>query len=65
MAVSVKKLEGIAVPEAFRNGSTPRIFEVIDVDGNAHYRESEVDAAKLAVALSEAAKKKDSGACKE
>jgi hypothetical protein len=56
MAVTVKKLEGADVPEALRRGEDQQIFEVTGVDGRTHYRENEVDAAKLVVALSEEAK---------
>jgi hypothetical protein len=56
MAVTVKKLEGIEVPEQFRRGEEQPIFEVTDIDGKAHYLESDVDAAKLAVKLSNIAK---------
>jgi hypothetical protein len=57
MAVTVKKLEGTEVPEALRRGEGQQIFEVTDVDGSTHYRENEVDAAKLVVELSEEARK--------
>ncbi|SEP98105.1 hypothetical protein SAMN03159444_00858 [Pseudomonas sp. NFACC02] len=56
MAVTVKKLEGIEVPEALRRGEDQTIFKVTDVDGSTHCRENEVDAAKLVVELSEEAK---------
>jgi len=56
MAVIVKKLEGAEVPEALRRGEGHQIFEVTDADGSTHYRENEVDAAKLVVELSEEAK---------
>jgi hypothetical protein len=56
MAVTVKKLEGIEVPEALRRGGDQQVFEVTDVDGSTHYREDEVDAAKLVVELSESAR---------
>lgn len=60
MAVTVKKLEGADVPEALRCGEDQQIFEVTDIDGTTHYREDEVDAAKLVVELSEEAKKVES-----
>ena len=60
MAVTVKKLEGTDVPEALRRGEDQQIFEVTDIDGTTHYREDEVDAAKLVVELSEEAKKAES-----
>lgn len=60
MAVTVKKLEGTDVPEALRRGEDQQIFEVTDIDGNTHYRQDEVDAAKLVVELSEEAKKAES-----
>lgn len=60
MAVTVKKLEGADVPEALRRGEDQQIFEVTDIDGTTHYREDEVDAAKLVVELSEEAKKAES-----
>lgn len=60
MAVSVKKLEGTEVPEALRREEGQQVFEVTDVDGSTHYRENEVDAAKLVVELSEQAKKEES-----
>lgn len=60
MAVTVKKLEGVEVPEVLRRGEDQQVFEVTDVDGSTHYREDEVDAAKLVVELSEEAKKEQS-----
>lgn len=57
MAVTVKKLEGVEVPEALRLDGDQQVFEVTDVDGSTHYRKDEVDAAKLVVELSEEAKK--------
>lgn len=57
MAVTVKKLEGTEVPEALRRGEGQQVFEVTDAGGITHYRENEVEAAKLVVELSEEAKK--------
>lgn len=60
MSVTVKKLEGAEVPEALRRQEGQQIFEVTDAEGSTHYRENEVEAAKLAVELSEEAKKQES-----
>lgn len=55
MAISVKKLSGVEIPQALRvDDSTPEVvFQVEGADGQVHHRHSDVDAAALAVALSE------------
>lgn len=53
MAVVVTKLEGEQIPEEMREASPQVLFRVTDVDGNAHYAQSDEEAAKLAVRLSE------------
>jgi uncharacterized spore protein YtfJ len=57
MAVVVTKLEGEQIPEEMREASPQVLFRVTGVDGNAHYAQSDEEAAKLAVRLSEQNKK--------
>ncbi|RJX74956.1 hypothetical protein [Pseudomonas sp. LS-2] len=53
MAVIVTKLEGELIPEDLRTEQLEQVFKVTDDEGNAHYVESDEEAAKLAVDLSE------------
>ena len=62
MAISVKKLRGDEIPENLRtDDSTSNVaFQIEGADGQIHHRHSDVEAAALAVELSEQAKA-DSG----
>lgn len=52
MAIIVKKLEGDEIPASLREANTEYVFQVTDDNGNAHYVRDDVEAAKLAVELS-------------
>lgn len=61
MAITVKKLSGKDIPEALR-AQDPAIevaYQVEDADGQIHHRHTDVDAAALAVELSERDKRGD------
>jgi len=55
MAISVKKLSGDEIPEKLRdNDAGPDVmFQVEGADGQIHHRRTDVEAAALAVELSE------------
>lgn len=57
MAVTVKKLDGPDLPEALRDGGDAQASEIVDDNGDSHYIRGEEEAAKLAVELSERARK--------
>lgn len=57
MAVTVKKLDGPDLPEVLRDGGDAQAFEIVDDNGDSHYIRGEEEAAKLAVELSERARK--------
>jgi hypothetical protein len=55
MAITVKKLSGSEIPDEMR-AQDPAIevaYQVEDADGKIHHRHTDVDAAALAVELSE------------
>lgn len=55
MAITVKKLSGKEIPENLRADDTAPdvVFQVEGADGQVHHRHTDVEAAALAVALSE------------
>lgn len=55
MAISLKKLRGKAIPEHLRAAEQPPdvVFQVEGADGQVHHRHTDVEAAALAVELSE------------
>lgn len=53
MAVTVTKLEGDDIPADQRSAEVEQVFKVTDDTGEAHYCIDDVEAAKLAVQLSE------------
>lgn len=55
MAISLKKLRGKAIPEHLRatQEAPDVVFQVEDADGQVHHRHTDVEAAALAVELSE------------
>lgn len=52
MAITVKKLEGDEIPATLSEASTGHLFQVTDEHGNTHYARDDVEAARLAVELS-------------
>lgn len=58
MAISVKKLSGKDIPQCLREDEKAPdvVFQVEDADGQLHHRQSDIEAAALAVELSEKAK---------
>ncbi len=53
MIVTVKKLEGDQIPTEQSSDDVTEVFLVTDAKGNEHYRADDIEAAKLAVKLSE------------
>ncbi|AIR91223.1 hypothetical protein [Pseudomonas cremoricolorata] len=53
MAVTVKKLEGQDIPPERRGDGVTQVFRVTDDSGTEHFLDSDEDAAKVAVSLSE------------
>jgi hypothetical protein len=55
MAITVKKLSGKEIPEHLRaaDPAADVVFEVEGADGQIHHRRTDVEAAALAVELSE------------
>jgi len=53
MSVKLKRLEGDEIPERMRKDNVDVVFEVTADDGSVEYRYSDVDAARVAVNLSE------------
>jgi hypothetical protein len=64
MAISVKKLSGKDIPQELRvDDSAPDVvFQVEGADGQVHHRHTDVEAAALAVELSEQEKSDSSEA---
>ncbi|WP_154660623.1 hypothetical protein [Pseudomonas cremoricolorata] len=60
MAVTVKKLEGQDIPPERRGDGVTQVFRVTDQRGTEHFLDSDEDAAKIAVSLSEPAPSADS-----
>ncbi|MBF8779294.1 hypothetical protein [Pseudomonas fulva] len=53
MAIIVTKLTGERIPVELRRPGLSELFVITDAAGAVHYREDDVEAARLAVALSE------------
>lgn len=61
MSVHVIKVHGSDVPEELRESGVAEAFCVEDDNGERHYSADDVEATKLAVALSEEAKPAEEG----
>jgi len=63
MAISVKKLSGDEIPEKLRDSYSAAdvMFQVEGADGQIHHRRTDVEAAALAVELSEQERSDSSG----
>ncbi len=59
MSVKLKRLEGEEIPDRLKKDNVDVVFEVTADDGSVEYRYSDVDAAKVAVNLSEQGKAGD------
>ncbi len=53
MTVKLRRLEGEEIPDPLRKDDVEAVFEVTADDGSVEYRYSDVDAARVAVDLSE------------
>lgn len=59
MIVTVKKLEVDQIPTEQSSDDVTEVFLVTDAEGNEHYRTDDVQAAKLAVKLSDSSAEND------
>ncbi|MGK9049846.1 hypothetical protein KXR63_21055 [Stutzerimonas chloritidismutans] len=53
MSVTVTKLKGDDIPEHLRHPDIARVYRVTDVHGNSRYLTDAVEAAQLAVSISD------------
>lgn len=60
MAISVTKLSGEHIPAHLRRPNLTELFAVTDDDGTVYHLEDDVEAARLAVQLSDEARQDES-----
>lgn len=53
MIVTVTKLEGDDIPEHLRGPDIQMVFRVTDADGHSRYLTDDIEAAKVAVTISD------------